>query len=68
MFPSHDKEGVEEEKSKKDSKDDGKKSKDWQSLPKSEFLHWLRNYLDKIPKHKGETIALERAVSYLKRG
>lgn len=63
-----DEEDVEEEKSKKDSKDDGKKSKDWQSLPKSEFLHWLRNYLDKIPKHKGETIALERAVSYLKRG
>jgi hypothetical protein len=31
-------------------------------------LNWVKDYLDNIPKHKGETIGLERAKSYLARG
>lgn len=31
-------------------------------------LNWVKNYLNKIPKHKGETVGLERAKSYLNRG
>lgn len=64
---------LEVEKGDKDSekskeKSEAKSDKDWQSLPKKEFLKWFKEYLNKIPKHKGETIALERALSYLKRG
>ena len=54
-----------EEETKEEKKDD--KPKDWQDMPKKEFLSWFRSYLDKIPKHKGETIALERAQAYLKK-
>ena len=62
---SEEEEGQEEAKAS-DKKEKG--DKDWQSLSKKDFLAWMKDYLSKIPKHKGETIALERAMSYLKRG
>lgn len=61
-----DEEGDEEEE--KSSKSEKESKKDWQSLPKGEFLSWFKEYLDKLPRHNGETLALERAFSYLKRG
>lgn len=31
-------------------------------------LNWVKEYLNKIPKHKGENLGCERAKSYLNRG
>lgn len=59
----------EDDKKDEDNKDKSKASdKDYQAVAKKDFLGWYKNYLERIPKHKGETIALERAMSYLKRG
>ncbi len=57
----------EDKKDKAEAKDKDEDAKDPLKMPKKEFLAWFRTYLDKIPKHKGETIALERAAAYLKR-
>lgn len=59
---------VENKDAKEDKKPEKEKNDGKISPAAKDFLLWLQNYLQKIPKHKGETIALERAMSYLKKG
>lgn len=47
------------ESSEEDKKDKSKSD----DQPKD--LNWIKSHLDKIPKHKGETLGIERAKSYL---
>jgi hypothetical protein len=51
------------EKEDKEAEKDKSKASD---QPKD--LRFIKNYLDKIPSHRGETLGLERAESYLTRG
>lgn len=53
----------EEKEEDKDKEKDKSKAAD---QPKD--LNWVKNYLENIPKHKGETLGLERSKSYLSRG
>lgn len=70
---------VEEKDSKKSKKDkndgpplsmeemEARDPFDWQSLGVEHFLEWLHRRLQGIPRHRGETLGLERTVAYLKR-
>jgi hypothetical protein len=44
---------------------------DWQSSIKKNgpdaFLHWVKERFSTIPMHNGETVGVERAISYLKK-
>jgi len=51
-----------------DEDSDKDKDKEKNEVSPKEFVNWMQSYLEKIPKHKGETVGLERALSYLKRG
>jgi hypothetical protein len=56
-----------EMKGDKEDKDEKEKDKSKASdQPKD--LNWIKEYLNKIPKHKGENLGCERAKSYLNRG
>jgi hypothetical protein len=55
---------AEEESDAKESKEKDKSKAEDQSKD----LNWMKEYLNNIPKHKGETTGLERAKSYLNRG
>lgn len=52
----------------KEEEKDKSKANDKEQASLKDCLKTLQDYLSNIPKHKGETIALERAKSYLKRG
>ncbi len=52
---------------KGDTKEEKEKDKSKASdQPKD--LNWAKQYIDNVPKHRGETLGLERAKSYLNRG
>ena len=51
-----------EEEEKKEEKDKSKVA----DQPKD--LNWIKDFMSKIPKHKGENLGLERAKSYLNKG
>lgn len=53
---------VETNKKEEKEKDKSKAS----DQPKD--LNWAKTYMDNVPKHKGETLGLERSKSYLNRG
>lgn len=53
----------EEKEEDKDKEKDKSKAAD---QPKD--LNWVKDYLNHIPKHRGETLGLERSKSYLNRG
>lgn len=59
----NDLEVFQEKEEDKDKEKDKSKAAD---QPKD--LNWVKDYLDHIPKHKGETLGLERSKSYLTRG
>lgn len=49
-------------------KDEEKEKDKSKAADQPKDLNWVKDYLNKIPMHKGETIGLERAKSYLNRG
>jgi hypothetical protein len=40
---------------------------DWQSHGPNNFLSWVKDRFANVPRHSGETVGIERAISYLKR-
>lgn len=40
---------------------------DWQSLGVENFIPWLYRRIQTIPRHRGESLGVERAIAYLKR-
>lgn len=69
---------VEEDEDKNDLKSNEKPEElevldpwDWQGSMKKNgpnaFLHWVKERFSRIPRHNGETVGVERAISYLKK-
>lgn len=54
-----------EDDAKDSNKEDKEKSK---ASEQPKDLAWIKQFLDNIPSHKGETLGIERAKSYLGRG
>jgi hypothetical protein len=52
----------------KGDKEDKKEEDKSKAADQPKDLHWVKDYLNKIPKHKGETLGIERAKSYLGKG
>jgi hypothetical protein len=40
---------------------------DWQSDGLERFMEWVSNRCNSIPRHRGETAGIERAIAYLKK-
>lgn len=51
-----------------EDKDNKKADKSDKEVSPKEFMNCMKDFFAKIPKHKGETTGLERALHYLKRG
>jgi hypothetical protein len=51
------------------NKEEDKKEKDKsKASDQPKDLNWAKQYIDNVPKHKGENLGLERSKSYLNRG
>lgn len=51
-----------------EDKKDEKETDKSKAADQPKDLNWVKDFLNKIPKHKGETLGLERADSYLAKG
>lgn len=61
-------EGEDAEDTSAETKEEKKSDKSDKEVSPKEFVNWVQEFISKIPKHKGETVGVERAMAYLKRG